>query len=43
LELDIINDNVLGNLPWFLEQAKKDGLIEYVEDEDEDDWEEEEE
>lgn len=34
LELDIINDNVLGNLPWFLEQAKKDGLIEYVEDED---------
>lgn len=41
LELDIINDNVLGNLPWFLEQAQKDGLIEYVEDEDEDDWEEE--
>jgi hypothetical protein len=41
LELDIINDNVLGNLPWFLEQAKKDGLIEYVEDEE--DWEEEEE
>lgn len=34
LELDIINDNVLGNLPWFLEQAKKDGLIEFVEDED---------
>ena len=39
LELDIVNDNVLGNLPWFLEQAQKDGLIEYVEDED--DWEEE--
>ena len=44
LELDIINDNVLGNLPWFLEQAKKDGLIEYYdEDEDEEDWEAEEE
>lgn len=40
LELDIVNDNVLGNLPWFLEQAKKDGLIEYY-DEDEEDWEEE--
>ena len=37
LELDIINDNVLGNLPWFLEQAKKDGLIEFVEDDD-DEW-----
>ena len=34
LELDIINDNVLGNLPWFLDQARKDGLIEFVEDED---------
>lgn len=42
LELDIVNDNVLGNLPWFLEQAKKDGLIEFY-DEDEEDWEEEEE
>ena len=41
LELDIINDNVLGNLPWFLEQAQKDGLIEMYGDED--DWEEEEE
>ena len=41
LELDIVNDNVLGNLPWFLEQAKKDGLIELY-DEDEEDWEEEE-
>lgn len=42
LELDIVNDNVLGNLPWFLEQAQKDGLIEFY-DEDEEDWEEEEE
>jgi hypothetical protein len=32
---------VLGNLPWFLEQAKKDGLIEFY-DADEEDWEEEE-
>lgn len=39
LELDIVNDNVLGNLPWFLEQAQKDGLIEMYGDED--DWEEE--
>lgn len=39
LELDIANDNVLGNLPWFLEQAQKDGLIEMYGDED--DWEEE--
>lgn len=39
LELDIVNDNVLGNLPWFLEQAKKDGLIEFY-DEDYDDEEE---
>ena len=42
LELDIVNDNVLGNLPWFLEQAQKDGLIEFY-DEDEEDWEEEDE
>lgn len=40
LELDIVNDNVLGNLPWFLEQAQKDGLIEMYGDED---YEEEEE
>lgn len=40
LELDIVNDNVLGNLPWFLEQAQKDGLIEMYGDEE---YEEEEE
>ena len=34
LELDIVNDNVLGNLPWFLEQAQKDGLIEMYGDEE---------
>ena len=39
LELDITNDNILGNLPWFLEQAQKDGLIEYMDD---DGWDEEE-
>lgn len=38
LELDIQNDNILGNLPWFLERAQKDGLIDY-----EDDWEDDEE
>ena len=38
LELDIMNDNVLGNLPWFLEQAQKDGLIELMDDDDEFDW-----
>lgn len=40
LELDILNDNILGNLPWFLEQAQKDGLIEMYGDEE---YEEEEE
>lgn len=40
LELDIINDNVLGNLPWFLEQAQKDGLIEMYGDEEYDEEEE---
>lgn len=38
IELDIINDNVLGNLPWFLEQAKKDGLIECYDEEDLEDY-----
>ena len=39
LELDIQNDNVLGNLPWFLEQAQKEGLIEgYPEDGDYAEW-----
>ena len=40
LELDIVNDNVLGNLPWFLEQAQKDGLIEMYGDEEYDEEEE---
>jgi hypothetical protein len=35
VELDIVNENILGNLPWFVEQARKDGLIE--------DWDEDEE
>ena len=35
LELDIMNDNTLGNLPWFVEQARKEGLIDdWGEDED---------
>lgn len=29
LDLDIQNDNILGNLPYYIEQAKKDGLIEF--------------
>ena len=40
LELDIQNDNILGNLPFYLEQAQKDGLIEMYGDEDYDDEEE---
>lgn len=43
IDLDIQNDNVLGNLPWFLEQAQKDGLIELIDDDDYDEWEEDEE
>jgi hypothetical protein len=40
IDLDIQNDNILGNLPFYLEQAEKDGLIgfedaEYEEEEDE--------
>ena len=38
IDLDIQNDNILGNLPFYLEQAEKDGLIGY--EEDEEDWEE---
>lgn len=36
LELDIMNDNTLGNLPWFVEQARKDGLIEDFDEDAED-------
>lgn len=39
LDLDIVNDNTLGNLPFYMEQAEKDGLIEAGEEENEDDWE----
>jgi hypothetical protein len=35
LELDIQTDNILGNLPWFVEQARKEGLLE---DECESEW-----
>ena len=40
IDLDIQNDNILGNLPFYLEQAEKDGLLgfedaEYEEEEDE--------
>jgi hypothetical protein len=38
LELDIQTDNILGNLPWFVEQARREGLLG-----DEEDWGEEEE
>ena len=40
LELDIMNDNILGNLPYYLEMAEKEGLIEMYGDEE---YEEEEE
>lgn len=40
LELDIMNDNILGNLPYYLEMAEKEGLIELYGDEDYDDEEE---
>ena len=35
LELDIQNDNILGNLPFYLEQAEKAGLLDYDEEYDE--------
>lgn len=37
LELDIQNDNILGNLPWYLEQAEKDGLLGDEDEEEESD------
>lgn len=40
IDLDIQNDNILGNLPYYLEQAEKDGLLG---DEGEDECEEDEE
>ena len=27
IDLDIQNDNTLGNLPWYIEQAEKEGLL----------------
>lgn len=37
LELDIMTDNALGNLPLYVERARKDGLLEdWEEDEEED-------
>ena len=40
LELDIMNDNILGNLPYYLEMAEKEGLIEMYGDEEYDEEEE---
>jgi hypothetical protein len=39
LDLDIQNDNTLGNLPWYIEQAEKEGLLgdDYGEEENRDD------
>lgn len=36
LDLDIQTDNILSNLPWFIEQAEREGLIGdgYIEDGD---------
>ena len=40
IDLDIQNDNILGNLPWFLEHAREEGLVEYYkEDVDPENWE----
>ena len=38
IDLDIQNDNILGNLPFYLEQAERDGLLDedYEEDEESD-------
>ena len=36
IDLDIQNDNILGNLPWLVEQAEKEGLIECYDEDDED-------
>lgn len=33
IDLDIQNDNILGNLPWYIEQAEQEGLIEEEMDE----------
>lgn len=42
IELDIINDNILGNLPYYVEQAEKEGLVgEYEEYEEEEECEDE--
>lgn len=40
IDLDIMTDHTLGNLPFYLEQAEKEGLLEYTDEdegEDEDD------
>lgn len=37
IDLDIQNDNIVGNLPWYIEAAAREGLIESLEDDD-DEW-----
>ena len=39
IDLDIQNDNILGNLPWLVEQAEKEGLIECYDEEEYEDGE----
>ena len=41
LELDMVHDTILANLPYYVERAEKEGLIEF--DDDRPEWEEEEE
>lgn len=36
IDLDIQNDNILGNLPIYVEQAVKDGLLGEYDEEEED-------
>ena len=41
LDMDIVHDTILANLPYYVERAEKEGLIDY--DDDRPEWEEEEE
>lgn len=34
IDLDIQNDNVLNNLPYYLEQAEQRGLVDWVDEEE---------
>lgn len=40
IDLDIQNDNILGNLPWYVQRAETEGLLngDYPEDGDYTEW-----